>query len=326
MPKRWSTKTLEIVEPPRPKKSGIGMLEFTDDYSVFHYSKMPDRIPDKGEALCRMAVSTLRAVEAAGIPTHFRRFIAPKRMEIDLLRVLDHAAGELDWGDKARIVPLQFICRNQLPQGASVFRRLAAGTVSLADLGLDALPGIGQRLKPPLIEFTTKLEEIDRFISRAEAMEIARLDGEQMAAAETLVRQVNEVVTARAEQLGLVHADSKVELGIDGDGELMLIDTAGTPDENRFVINNFHVTKQILRNFYLSRGLEEDVQKWAAEGRPRSTWPVPERLPAELIEATADMNRALAERWTGEKIWGAPPLEEVVSRLGELQQKFPVAS
>ena len=55
MPKRWSTKNLHVIEPPTDTNSGVGVFEFTDDYSIFHFGKMPDQIEGKGEALCRMA-------------------------------------------------------------------------------------------------------------------------------------------------------------------------------------------------------------------------------------------------------------------------------
>ena len=86
MPVLHSTKNLEIIEPPTATKEGVGVFEYTDNYTVFHYGRMPDLIPGKGEAICRMAVANFMMLEAAGVPTHFRRFIAPNRIEFDLAR------------------------------------------------------------------------------------------------------------------------------------------------------------------------------------------------------------------------------------------------
>ncbi|HWU87789.1 MAG TPA: adenylosuccinate synthase [Kofleriaceae bacterium] len=319
MPKRWSTKNLHVIEPATAARTGLGIFEFTDDYSVFHFSKMPDQIPGKGEALSRMAGFTLERVRRAGVPTHFVSFDPPNQMKIRLVRVINPAERPLSPSDWSRLIPLQVICRNQLPVGASVFRRLAWGAVTLAQLGLREPPQPGQQLERPLIEFTTKLEEIDRFVTPEEAQALAGLDDKQFARVKELVLQVNAIVTRRAAEVGLVHADSKVELGIDATGQIMLVDTAGTPDENRFTWNGHHVTKQVLRDYYLARGLEKEVQVWAAQGRPRETWPRPERLPAEYVAAAADLYRSLCERWTGERIWGAPDLERVVERLASLR-------
>lgn len=42
-----------------------------------------------------MAVFNFTMLEAAGVRTHFRRFIAPNRIEFDLARVPDPDAGPL---------------------------------------------------------------------------------------------------------------------------------------------------------------------------------------------------------------------------------------
>ena len=129
MPKRFSTKNLEVIATPTSQAPGIGVFEFTDDYSVFHHGKMPDRIPGKGEAIARMAVFNFAMLADAGVPTHFRRFLPPNRIEFTLLRTPD-TASEVDCN---YMVPLQVVFRNALPPGASVFRRLDAGTTTLAE-------------------------------------------------------------------------------------------------------------------------------------------------------------------------------------------------
>lgn len=318
MSKRWSTKNLHIVEAVTDARSGVGIFEFTDDYSVFHFSKMPDPIPAKGEAVARMAVFTLRMLADAGIPTHLLEFEPPKRMRFRLVRVIDPSQG-LSPTDHNRLIPLQVIYRNQLPPGASVFRRLAAGSVTLEQLGLDAAPVPGQRLARPLIEFTTKLEEIDRFITPEAAQQLAGLSDEQFAELRSLTLRINALISARAEQVGLLHADGKFEFALDDRGQIMLVDTAGTPDENRFLYHGLHVSKQVLRDYYLVRGLEKDIQVWAAQGRPRAAWPKPEPLPQAYVHAATELYRSVCERWTGESVWGAPTLESCAQRFAALQ-------
>jgi phosphoribosylaminoimidazole-succinocarboxamide synthase len=266
-----------------------------------------------------MAVATMEMVARRGIPTHLIRFIPPRTMEVQLVRVLDPARGELSYGERNCLIPLQVIYRNMLPENASVFRRLESGTVTLAQLGLSQPPKPNDRLENALIEFTTKLEEIDRFVSEMEAKSIARLTDLQFAEVKRLTLAINELVTSHAAARRLVHADGKVEFGIRDDGVIMLVDAVGTADDNRFLYNGAHVTKQVLRDFYLIRGLERDVQQWAAEGRPRKTWPVPEHLPVDYVEAVADMYKAVSDLWTGEKNWNGPSLRDVVDRLDALR-------
>jgi phosphoribosylaminoimidazole-succinocarboxamide synthase len=318
MPKRWSTKDPIIVEAPSAGKTGTAFFRFTDDYSVFHYSKMPDKIPGKGEAMARMASTSLRMIRDAGLPTHFLDFAPPDRMLVRFVRILDPAEQPLQPTDFNRLVPLQVICRNALPQGSSVFRRLAARLITTSDIGLTVEPAAGETLAHPIIEVTPKLEEIDRYISTREAQSIAGLDDRQFSRIKELTLAINQLITRHANALGLEHADSKVEFAIDDKGDVMLVDTAGTLDENRFLRNGVHVSKQLMRNFYLPFGLEEDVQQWVARKRPRYSWPQPQRLPPAIIDLASDLYRSMAELWTGQVIWKAPDVDSVAARIRAL--------
>ena len=46
-----SVKNLHVKQKPTDTKAGVYIFEFTDDYSVFDYGKMPDPLPGKGAAL-----------------------------------------------------------------------------------------------------------------------------------------------------------------------------------------------------------------------------------------------------------------------------------
>ncbi len=317
MPKRFSTKNLVARREPEPGRSGVGLFEFTDDYSVFHYGKMPDRIPDKGEACCRIAAFNFDLFARAGIPTHYRAFHQPDQLEFTLLRVIDPQLHPLAPTDVNHLIPLQVIFRNIIPPGSSVLRRLALGRLAPADIGLTAPPEPGAVLDRPAIEYTTKLEEIDRFIDRGEAAKTGGLDGDQQSALEERTRAVDEIVTAHARGVGLVHADGKVEYGRDDRGELILVDHAGTPDEARLLLDGAHVSKQVFRDHYAATGLQDRVEEWVREGRPRATWPAPPPLPGEVVDLAAEMYRSLCEAWTGTRVWGARPLDEVVRRLAD---------
>lgn len=318
MPKQFSTKNLTIEVEPAAVEAGLGVFEFTDDYSVFDFGKMPDRIPDKGEAICRMTAFNFALIEQAGIATHFRRRVAPNRIEFTLLRVINPHVTPVPEGSINYLVPLQVKFRNSLPTGSSIFERLRLGEMTLADAGLSAEPQAGERLATPMIEFTTKLDETDHFISRAEARALAALDDTQMKAIERTAIAVNDIITQHAASIGIDHADGKVEFGIAPDGKLLLVDAVGTPDENRFLFEGYHLSKQVMRDYYARLGLKSAVKGWAAAALPRPNWPEQPPLPVAYIEAVAAMYRSVCELWTGEFIWGAPSLAEVVQRLRAL--------
>ena len=316
MPVLHSTKNLQIIEPATTAAGGVGVFEYTDNYTVFHYGRMPDVIPGKGEAICRMAVANFMMLEAAGVPTHFRRFIAPSRIEFDLAPVPGQDAVTMPTpGATNYLVPVQVIVRNELPQGSSVHRRLAAGTLTPADLGLREVPAAGEKIDPPLFEFATMLEDVNRFVSAAEAQRVAGLSDELFQEMHDTSVTVNEALTRHAGEVGLRHCDGKVEYLVSADGRMVLADSPGTPDESRLMFGDMHCGKQVIRNWYVAHGLEVPVRQLIADGIPRSRWPVPAPLPPGFIPAMSDMYRSLSEAWTGERIWGAPDLQSATQAV-----------
>ncbi|WP_424917797.1 phosphoribosylaminoimidazolesuccinocarboxamide synthase [Streptomyces sp. wa1064] len=173
MPVLHSTKNLHVIEPPTPSREGIGVFEYTDHYTVFHYGRMLEQIPGKGEAICRMAHFNFLLLEDAGVATHFRRLLPPphpNRIEFTLARTPESAAAAPGPAPSSnRLLPLQVLFRNQLPAGSSVHRRLAAGDLTPADIGRDTPPAVGEKLKRPLIEYASTREYVNRFLTPAQA-------------------------------------------------------------------------------------------------------------------------------------------------------------
>lgn len=318
MPVLHSTKNLEILEPPTATREGVGVFEYTDNYTVFHYGRMPDLIPGKGEATCRMAVFNFTMLEAAGVHTHFRRFIAPNRIEFALARVLDPDPGPLTPDAGNYLIPVQVLFRNELPQGSSVHRRLASGALTLADVGLHGIPAVGETLRHPLIEYATTREDVNRFIGGPEVQRLAGLSDEQFQAMRDNTVTVNEVLTRHARELGLSHSDGKVEFLVSSNANLVLADSPGTPDESRLMFNGVHCGKQVIRNWYVDNGLEVPVSRLIAEDVPRSRWPRPAPLPPEFLPVMSDLYRSLSETWTGESLWDAPDLQTATRAVARL--------
>jgi phosphoribosylaminoimidazole-succinocarboxamide synthase len=318
MPVLHSTKNLEILEPPTATREGVGVFEYTDHYTVFHYGRMPDLIPGKGEAVCRMAVANFTLLEAAGLRTHFRRFIAPNRIEFALARTPDLDAGPLTPGTRNYLLPVQVLVRNELPQGSSVHRRLATGALTPGEVGLSGIPAVGEQLEYPLIEYATTRDDINRYISGPEAQRLAGLTPEQFQMMRETTITVNEVLTGHARERGLRHSDGKVEFLVSSDADLVIADSPGTPDESRLMFNNVHCGKQLLRNWYVDTGHEVPVSRLIAEGIPRDQWPLPAPLPPGFVPVMSDLYRALSETWTGERRWNAPDLRAATEAAARL--------
>ncbi|MFH0956588.1 MAG: phosphoribosylaminoimidazolesuccinocarboxamide synthase [Candidatus Aenigmatarchaeota archaeon] len=308
-----SVKSLIVERKPTGTQFGSGFFEFRDDYSVFDYGSMPDKIPGKGEALCRMSSYNFSELAKLGIKSHFTQFVRPNRMGVKLVRVLHPGKDEITTETENYLIPLEVIFRNSLPAGSSVFKALETGEKTLRDFGLSHMPKPGEKLKSPMIDITTKLETCDRRVSWEEAKAFSALTEEEVKKVKEIALKVNDFITARAAKVGLEHADGKVELAFGPGREMILVDVCGTPDENRFLLKGFHISKQVLRDYYKKTPWYAKVEQ-AKKTLPKGQWPVPERLPPGLVAATSDMYKAVCEKWTGEKVWGAS-LEDSVEKV-----------
>ncbi len=346
-----SVKEFRVVEPATADGLGRGRFFFTDAYSVFDWGQMPDAIPKKGASLCVMGAFNFERLAAAGVATHYRGVVDPAAVEsgadpedavvplaetdapptemaIDLTQVPDlpydgpdagydydafHAAA----GD-TYLVPLEVVFRNTVPVGSSLRRRRDP---SAFDLPFDEWPADAVDLPEPVVEFSTKYEHQDRYLSREEADRIAgRADVDAL---ETLAREVNRVVTERAEETGFTHADGKIECLYAG-GDLRVADVVGTFDENRFAHDGRQVSKEVIRQWYKRNDPEwvaavRDA-KAAVADRDTADWrtlcePSPTTLPADVLEAASAMYAAGANAYTGTEWFDAPPIDEALAAV-----------
>ncbi|MEM3086687.1 MAG: phosphoribosylaminoimidazolesuccinocarboxamide synthase [Halobacteria archaeon] len=304
-----SVKSLYVEKPPTADSFGTGYFEFSDHYSVFDYGRMPDDIPSKGEALKRMSLHWFKALEAAGVQTHFLGDGGARRLRIRVSRKLP--LSRIRPGAKNYMVPLEVIFRNKIPPASSLAKRLRAGEARPADYGLSRAPGETETvvLAEPVVEFSTKLEEIDRYISREEAREIGRLTSRQVAEVEETARAVNRLLTREMASRGLDHVDGKIELLIGPEGELRVGDTVGTSDENRILYQGMDLSKQMARDYYRREGWHDNLQAARKMGLKD---PRPPRMEREFLAILDGAYRALAVAITGERWPGAPGLDSVM--------------
>jgi len=342
-----------VAEPATPDELGRGSFVFTDDYSVFDWGKMPDEIPDKGASLCTMGAYNFELLEREGVPTHYEGVAtaetdgavgldaaldagtAPREMVIELTQVpdllfdgetaddpsgYDYAAYHAAAGENY-LVPLEIVFRNRVPVGSSLRSRTdpAAHGLDLAEW-----PDEPVDLAEPVIEFSTKYEEQDRYLTREEADRIAgAADIEDLAAT---ARAVNRVVTERADEAGLVHEDGKIEC-LSFDGEIRVADVVGTFDENRFSYAGQQVSKEVVRQYH-KRTQSEWVAavseaKAAADERGVADWKSlcasePEPLAESVIAATRDLYCAGTNAYVGRAAFDAPDLADAVDAVRDL--------
>jgi len=339
-----SVKDLQIITKPTQTAMGTGRFLFSDRYSVFDWGEMPDHIDGKGAALCLMGAYCFEQLEKLGVKTHYRGLVnsAGKAVRLDELKEpsnimevalvnvykpktsvvngkIVHDYSQYNSALKNCLIPLEIIYRNGLPEGSSVFKRLAQGKVTLADLGLDHQPKPGETLTKPIFDVSTKLEETDRYVTWTEAQKIAGLTNSELADIKAVLLKADETITKAASNAGLKNEDGKIELAFDDQRKLMLVDVLGTLDECRFTFDGVHVSKEVARQFYKKTQWYNDLEqaKKDAEAKGVQDWKSlcksqPPKLDPKLKTIISQMYTSVANEMSGKKIFNTPPLPKVI--------------
>lgn len=340
-----SVKDLQIIQKPSETTMGTGRFLFSDRYSVFDWGEMPDLIEGKGSALCLMGAYCFEQLETMGIKTHYRGLVNEKgkavkvaelkapsnNMEVALVNVYKpkttvangkilHDYSAYTSSLKNCLIPLEIIYRNGLPEGSSVFKRLAQGKVTLTDLGLDHQPIPGETLTKPIFDVSTKLEETDRYITWTEAKKIAGLTDQELANIKDILVKADETITKTAKNAGLRNEDGKIELAFDHKRNLMLVDVLGTLDECRFTYDGLHVSKEVARQFYKTTTWYNDLEqaKKESEAKGIQDWKTlcksqPPKLDSKLKTIISKMYMAAANEMTKIKLFDVPELAKVIN-------------
>lgn len=224
-------------------------FEFTDKYSIYDWGEMPDLIPNKGKALTLLAEAFFKL-----LPTK-SHFIS---LEKDLLKVKKvHVPAINKYSDyqyykqrpKNVLVPLEVIFRFGIPQGSSIIKR-AENENYLSSIGINKSELFeGNRFQNPIIEFSTKLETLDRYLSYEEAQEISGLSNFEFTSLIELTMSTAKSLKEIFNKVGAELWDGKFEFSLNESRELILVDSIG-PDELRVIYKEIHLSKEILRQAY----------------------------------------------------------------------------
>jgi phosphoribosylaminoimidazole-succinocarboxamide synthase len=306
---------------------------------------MPDQIPDKGASLGTMGAFNFERLEASGIPTHYRGVEldaevvsldealdegeAPSTMVIDLTQVppLPFEDGTYDYeayyetAGENYLVPLEIVFRNRVPVGSSLRSRRSPKDF---DLDFDSWPDEAVDLPEPIVEFSTKYEEQDRYLTREEADRIA--GPASLSTLEDRARAVNRHVTDQAAATGLTHQDGKIEC-LYIDGEIRVADVVGTFDENRFSYEAQQVSKEVIRQYHkrTQPAWVDAVSAAKAEASDTGVadWKslcdkLPTSLDEEVIQIARNLYCAGTNTYVERQVFDAPPIDEAVEAARSL--------
>jgi phosphoribosylaminoimidazole-succinocarboxamide synthase len=277
-------------------------FRFTNDISVFD-KHIPSEIPHKGETLARTAAHWFEVCSRLGVPHHFLGLSGPTSMRVKRVQVVPQPKS-LGPHPKSYLVPLELIVRYYL--AGSMWDRVKAGKVSATDLGFPAGKNLdyGVRLPQPHFEVTTKLEPVDRLLTIPEALELSGLDRKQLDAIRETILKVDAAMQQEIEPRGLLHVDGKKEFGVDDRGVLMVVDTFGTADEDRFWDKDAYergrqvdFSKEFVRQHYRSTGYYDQLQKAREAKAPEPAIPP---LPPLLVDEVSRLYTTVYQRLTGQ--------------------------
>lgn len=275
---------------------------FTDNISVFD-KIVPSQIPFKGETLCRTAAFWFQLCRKAGIKTHFTELVPPNRMRVKRVSVITDYS-KIDRTTCNYLVPLEIISRRYV--AGSLFDRIQNREINERDLGVPQGHEVkyGDRLPIPFFETTTKLEKVDRLLTREEALDISGLSDAELDQMFKAVEEIDNIIDREVEERCLIHVDGKKEFALDEHRRLMVVDTFGTADEDRWWDTDAYETgqfvelsKEAVRQYYRSTGYYDELMEARMQRRPEP--PIPP-LPDAEVEKISELYIEMFERLTGE--------------------------
>lgn len=305
-----SVKTVRGVEGKSPY-----LFEYTDKYSIFDWGEMPDLIEGKGESLVFMGnlfftllgmpekwrdwrlspttkerfenSTTLKEIKEHGVAHHCLGQVegTANKLAVKPVKVIRpnpyQENGELKWDYSAyrqkiesSLVPLEVIFRFGVPQGSSLLKRTGSDAYR-KEIGLDFSPNVLDTFEVPIIEYSTKLEPCDRYLSYREAKTIAGLSSEEFQKLHELSSLIALRVKDFFHEMGIALWDGKFEFGFsesssrkDGERNFQLIDSIG-PDELRLLYKGCHLSKENLRYYYDGTPWKKGIQRAQALAKQR---------------------------------------------------------
>ena len=260
------------------------LLVATDRISAFDVV-MAEAIPGKGEVLTALSAFWFEKL-AAVIPHHLISTDVDTWSDVPP-RARDILRGRTMRCRRARPLPVEWEVRGYLT-GCGWKDYQKQGTVS----GVQLPAGLqhASEIDPPILTPSTKAERgHDMPISFDQV--VTMIGPEVAKTARDAALELYHRGREHARTQGIVIADTKFEFGI-LEGDVVLIDECLTPDSSRFwsaeeVVPGGKPTsfdKQVLRDYLAQSG-------WNKE-------PPPPKLPAEVVENTANTYRNTLERLT----------------------------
>ncbi len=260
---------------------GVLLLVATDRISAFDYV-LDTPIPDKGKILTQLSLWWFGQL-ADLVPNHLVQAPVPAQF-----------AGRAMACRRLSMVPVECVARGYLA-GSALADYQRTGEVC----GISLPPGLtdGSRLPEPVFTPATKAPRGEHDLN-IPAAAVAEQAGAAVAAE---LERITLAVYRRAAELaatrGIIVADTKIELGFDAGGRLLLADEVLTPDSSRFWPADQWAPGRSQPSFdkqYVRDWLTSAESGWDRDG------PLPPPpLPADVVRRTRQTYIEAYQRLTG---------------------------
>src|SRR4051794_927794 len=191
-----SVKTIFVVQRPTDQEPGIADFRFNPVFSVFDYGTLQPPIPLDNSTVALMAGYNFERLREAGIESHYlglvsdgtmlsaaaaiHQGVAPDTLRVRLVNRLlpTHTAAGWDYSlfqsppSNNFVVPIEFISRVKIGANSSVWKRVDRGELTLGDLGLPPDIRPGDPLPNHVLDYSTKYEPEDRYLSAESARQL----------------------------------------------------------------------------------------------------------------------------------------------------------
>ena len=281
------------------------------DYTHLHSGKVRDIYEVDENTLLLVASDRISAYDFAlepAIPDKGRVLTGTSKFFFDRLDFPNHLAGPLDdpripenvrgqamLVQKLDMVPFECVARGYLT-GSGRKEYDASGTVC----GLELPAGLEEasQLDEPIFTPATMAEQGDHDEIVSFEFMAEELGKERAAELRDATLRIYQAGADLAREKGIILADTKLEFGLDHNGNLVLADEVLTPDSSRYWPADSYAPGKNQPSFdkqYVRDWLTSDASGWDAASGEK-----PPRLPDDVVEATRKRYIEAYERLTGE--------------------------
>ncbi len=225
-------------------------------------------------------------------------------------------------GREGRPLKAEFVMRSYLTgvTSTSIWRAYEGGARTFCGHDLPDGMSKNQKLPQAILTPSTKAEKGDHdvSVSREQLIEMGAISADDFDKAADMVQRLFAFGQERAAERGLILVDTKYEIGVSPDGEMMLIDEIHTPDSSRYwYAADF---EERLARGDEPRSLDKEyLRRWMAETHDyRGDGPPPE-MPDDVRVEAAKRYVEIYELITGKTFTPDPspdPIARIAANLG----------